>query len=285
MLKKILSVAVVLTATMYAETSVFDAGDLNSNEPYGLSENEKILYQSKKKVENLSKDYTGANSRINNLSDKVEGMQSLIESLNKSTYDNANQLKQITKEFEEYKAKKIEDDSELDKKINAILYSTKVNAANIKKLQESIQELSKGVKQIATISSSEVSLDTSTSVGYDGQSKADVLKSAISDYNAKRYQEAQEKFSYLVDKKHKPAQCNYYLGQIAFENKDYDNALYYYKQSNELYKKANVKSPYMATILLNSGLSLKNQGKNEEAQVFFKALKDSYPDSAEAKKI
>lgn len=284
-----MKIRAILVATLsvaaYAEMSVFDAGDLNSSEPYGLSENEKIIYQSKKKVENLSKDYTGANSRINTLADKVDGMQSIIESLSKDNHDNLNNIKELTKDFEEYKIKSNEEKVELDKKIELLLYNTRVNANNIKQLQQSIQELSKGVKEIANVSNSNVSLSTSNAIGFDSQNKADLLKLAIKDYENKNYDDAKNKLIYLSEKRHKPAQCNYYLGQIAFENKDYETALYYYKQSNTLYKQAKVKSPYMPTILLNSGISLKNQGKVEESKIFFKTLKEEYPDSKEAKQI
>lgn len=284
-----MKIRAILVATLsvaaYAEMSVFDAGDLNSSEPYGLSENEKIIYQSKKKVENLSKDYTGANSRINTLVDKVDGMQSIMESLSKDNHDNLNNIKELTKDFEEYKIKSNEEKVELDKKIELLLYNTRTNANNIKQLQQSIQELSKGVKEIANVSNSNVSLSTSNAIGFDSQNKADLLKSAIKDYENKNYDDAKNKLIYLSEKRHKPAQCNYYLGQIAFENKDYETALYYYKQSNTLYKQAKVKSPYMPTILLNSGISLKNQGKVEESKIFFKTLKEEYPDSKEAKQI
>ena len=279
---KFMICAVFCISTAFSsELSVFDAGNLSSDEPYGLSDNEKIIFQSKKKVETLSRDYTGANSRISVLSDKVDGIQSVLDGINKSIYDNTVQIQQINEELDKNSERNIT----LENKVNSILYTTKLNTANIQKLQESVQELSGSIKELASLYNVDVSLKKTNSFDYDGKPLAEVLKLAIGDYEAKKYDNAKGKFLYLVDKNHRPAQCNFYLGQIAFETKDYNGALYHYKQSNSLYKKAKVNSSYMPTILLNSGLSLKNQGKNDEAEIFFKTLKESYPDSKEAKNI
>jgi len=50
MIKKI-TLLTIFTFTLYgAETSAFGAGNLDSDNPYGLSESEKIIFQNKKQI-------------------------------------------------------------------------------------------------------------------------------------------------------------------------------------------------------------------------------------------
>jgi TolA-binding protein len=45
------------------------------------------------------------------------------------------------------------------------------------------------------------------------------------------------------------------------------------------------KAAYTPTLLYHTGASFEKLGKAKEAQGFYKALKDTYPDSPEAKKV
>ena len=71
------------------------------------------------------------------------------------------------------------------------------------------------------------------------------------------------------------------MGEIAYSQKSYSSAIEHYKASIALFDKA----AYTPTLLYHTGSSFEKLGKLKEAQGFYKALKDSYPDSPEAKKI
>ena len=110
---------------------------------------------------------------------------------------------------------------------------------------------------------------------------ATLLKDADEYYDKKSYTEAQTLYKELLNRNYKPAKINYNLGEIAYSQKSYSSAIEYYKASIALFDKA----AYTPTLLYHTGSSFEKLGKLKEAQGFYKALKDSYPDSPEAKKI
>ena len=110
---------------------------------------------------------------------------------------------------------------------------------------------------------------------------ATLLKDADEYYDKKSYTEAQTLYKELLNRNYKPAKINYNMGEIAYSQKSYSSAIEYYKASIALFDKAS----YTPTLLYHTGSSFEKLGKLKEAQGFYKALKDSYPDSPEAKKI
>ena len=50
MMKKIILIVLFFMTTCMAETSAFGAGVIDSDNPYGLSESEKIIFENKKKI-------------------------------------------------------------------------------------------------------------------------------------------------------------------------------------------------------------------------------------------
>ena len=94
----------------------------------------------------------------------------------------------------------------------------------------------------------------------------------------KRYDEAQKRFAITAKKGYKPAASNYYLGEIAYYTKQYDDALFYYKKSASLYDQAS----YMDVLLLHTAIALEKTGQKEEAKVFFQNVIDTYPESKAA---
>ena len=78
---------------------------------------------------------------------------------------------------------------------------------------------------------------------------------------------------------HKPAKGNYLLGEIAFEQKRYEDAIYYYKTSATRYDKAD----YMPRLMLNSAKSFEAINEKDNAKKFLETLVKLYPKSQEAK--
>ncbi len=67
-------VATFLTA---GEISVFDAGDTSSSEPYGLTANEEVILQNKRKIDSLT-------SKVEMQQEAIDGLRSVIESQNET---------------------------------------------------------------------------------------------------------------------------------------------------------------------------------------------------------
>ena len=73
--------------------------------------------------------------------------------------------------------------------------------------------------------------------------------------------------------------ANFYLGEISYQQKAYNEAIQYYQKSIELYDKAD----YTPKLLYHTAISFDKIKDTQSANRFYKALKLGYPDSKEAK--
>jgi len=94
-----------------------------------------------------------------------------------------------------------------------------------------------------------------------------------------KYSEAKERFLTTDTKNYKPAASNYYLGEISYYTKKYDDAIFYFKKSAGLYDQAS----YMDILLLHSAISLEKVGEADEAKLFYETIIESYPQKSSAK--
>ena len=106
-----------------------------------------------------------------------------------------------------------------------------------------------------------------------------VLDLADKAYKDKKYSDAKKAFTLLLDKNYKPAYANFMLGEIAYNSKQYADAIPYYRASVNLYDKGN----YMPKLLYHTAISCDKIGDTANANKFYAALKQAYPDSSEAK--
>ncbi|ASC92652.1 tetratricopeptide repeat protein [Sulfurospirillum diekertiae] len=110
---------------------------------------------------------------------------------------------------------------------------------------------------------------------------ATLIKEADDLLEKKSYSEAQALYTELLHRNYKPAKTNFSLGEAAYNQKAYSTAIEHYKASIT----ASDKAAYTPALLYHTGVSFEKLGKAKEAQGFYKALKDGYPDSPEAKKV
>jgi len=83
----------------------------------------------------------------------------------------------------------------------------------------------------------------------------------------------------LISNKYRPAECNYYLGEIWFYRKKYKDAIHYFKTSALLYDKAK----YMPKLMLHSAIAFEKTDDLDNAATFYNSLIEMYPNSSEAK--
>ncbi len=77
---RILLLIPLLPFMLYAsEPSAFSAGDLDSKNPYGLTESEKKIYDNKAKVRKLTNKFGSVDARIQNSLTSIEGMRDEVE--------------------------------------------------------------------------------------------------------------------------------------------------------------------------------------------------------------
>ena len=134
-----------------------------------------------------------------------------------------------------------------------------------------------------TVEAKEKIVDTTSAVSSVELKTADdkikFMADAKKDYDAKVYNSAIPKFEKLIEVNYKPAENNYYLGDMLFKRKKYDQAIVHFKKSAML----NDKASYMPTLLLNSAISFENTKDKDNAKNFYSTLIELYPNSKEAK--
>ncbi|MGB5505591.1 MAG: tetratricopeptide repeat protein [Sulfurovum sp.] len=164
------------------------------------------------------------------------------------------------------------------------------NTALLKKLAGMIDEInanyvSKEEFQNALGSTNKVKTKTSTKTAtkkketIQGKSNAQLYSEGVRFFVKKRYDEAQKRFAITDIKGYKPAASNYYLGEIAYYTKKYEDAIFYFKKSAGIYDKAS----YIDTLLLHTAVSLEKSGDKGQAKAFYENIIENYPGKKSAK--
>ena len=113
----------------------------------------------------------------------------------------------------------------------------------------------------------------------DISNKPGLSASAKENYKNRYFTKAIPKFEALVKANYKPAEGNYYLGEMWYVRKKYDLAISHFKKSAILYDQA----AYMPTLLLHSAISFEKIKDKDNARSFYTTLIDLYPSSSESK--
>jgi len=244
----------VSVIVLNAEPSVYG----NSNGSF--TSPQKAISQNKKTIMTLKRKVLQQNERIDGLRSIVEGLSKTVHELGqdkqskKNNYDNVNLLKDlgmmIDKINDEYVSK-----SELQEALESRL-STKVV------LRE--QPFKDNVKE--------------SKDGLEGKSTKNLFGEGVRLFVKKRYDEANKRFTITDIKGYKPAASNYYLGEIAYYTKKYEDAIFYFKKSAGLYDKAS----YIDTLLLHTAISLEIRGEKKQAIIFYKNIIANYADKKTA---
>ena len=328
--KYLLSLLVVSSIAGAQEVSVFDAGNLNANSPYGLNSSEKHILKNQTNINSLSSKVGDMNSLIEAINRRLEGLESTYEGdsakLN-STVLKINELSQkigqssdlasngdaaeIKNVSQQLLNMKSDSEKEMKESINTLKaalakISTLVNKINSDYVSSS--ELEKNMQQFITREEFEalkktlgvkttqvtptktnqakssavetkVSADEVIKENLTAEDKVKLLNDAKSDFDAKNYNSAIPKYEKLVEVNYKPAESNFYLGEMWYIRKKYDLAISHFKKSAVLYDKA----AYMPTLLLHSAISFEKTKDKDNAKSFYSTLIDLYPNSNEAK--
>jgi len=286
----IVAVPLYLSAS---EPSAFGAGDLSSLEPYGLTPNEEVILKTKKELKKIEHKSKSQESQLDSLRERIDGLQSIVESLGRKAHNNQVKLEKLKEE-------------ETKAFVNVNEYAQRLSASieeNAKKLQEIQTALLETTKHIDTIDSDYVSKDEYNrlvknfndfkslvvkelkSGGHTKSSKKSKISSpelynlAKKNFDRKYYTKAIENYKELIKRKYKPAFAHYMIGEMYFKRKNYALALTYFKKSSKLYSKAS----YMPKLLLHSAIAMDKTGDKAHAKKFYQAVIAKYPNSKEAK--
>ncbi len=110
-------------------------------------------------------------------------------------------------------------------------------------------------------------------------SGADAHNGGLSFFKKGELDKAKQYFEQAVQNNYKPATSIYYLGEIAYRQKRYNDAIMLYKDSATRYDKAS----YIPNLLLHTAFSFQQLDDTDNAKNFLRTLVDSYPEAKEAK--
>ena len=302
-MKKIIPLLFVITSlTVAEEVSVYGASNQDSS--YGLSASEKHILKNQSNISNLSSKLEEINSLVKSINGRLEGLESTYEGDSRKLNDLSLKLNQSSDLASNEQASNVNQSDLNSLKAALTKLTTIVNKINAEYVSST--ELEKNMQQFVTreefeavkkamgiktpqgsskttVEAKEKIVDTTSAVSSVELKTADdkikFKKKKKKDYDAKVYNSAIPKFEKLIEVNYKPAENNYYLGDMLFKRKKYDQAIVHFKKSAML----NDKASYMPTLLLNSAISFENTKDKENAKNFYSTLIELYPNSQEAK--
>jgi len=218
---------------------------------------DKLAKENRQKIAALQRMIAEQNERIDGLTSLLEGLNASVAQLKreqKRAFSHAGSDEEMTK---------------LVKELGAMI--DKINREYVSRSE--LRSMLKSGTGTAK-PSKEVSAHKEAKGGsLDSTAPSKLYSEGVRLFVKKRYDEAKKRFLLTAKRGYKPAASNYYLGEIAYYTKVYDDALFYYKKSAGLYDGAS----YMPVLLLHTGVSLERLGKKEQAKIFYENVTENYP--------
>lgn len=250
------------TGLLLAEPSVYGyrgstASDDNGYSSHGRKPAKVVITQNRDNIARLKR-------RIANLEERVDGLSSLVEGLSVTI----NELQAPGRMQTSHAGTSGTDNTALLKELGAMIDKINENYVSKEELERILVPSGKSVahkEEKKTVSSQKAPLEKSSS--------AKLYSEGVRLFQKKRYNEAKKRFTITDTKGYKPAASNYYLGEIAYYTKKYDDAIFYFKKSAGLYDQAS----YIDTLLLHTGVSLEKTGDKAQAKAFYENIIENYP--------
>lgn len=286
--------------SLCAEPSAFGAGDLSNPKPYGLTSTEETLLENKKNLQQVVVKTKNQANEVDSLRERMDGLQTIIESISSSTRENQLKLKSL----ENKDSERLQSSAEYEKRlIESIQENSKLITANTKSIEKLNELLAEMAKLIDTINSSYVTKKEFNLLvddvnkfkdlvakelkngvepkksALESMTNGDVATKAQEYYDKKVYTKASQYYNHLIKENYKPAHSHYMLGEIKYYSKDYADAIAYFKKSSSLYSKAS----YMPVLMLHTAISMDETGDKKNAKTFYNAVITKYSQSSSAK--
>lgn len=255
-----------------------------------------------KRIEGLESIYEGDSAKLNSTVLRMNQLMKDVEMSTQMANKNSDETAEIKSVSEQLLLMKEETDKEVKESIATLKkavskISKLVNKINSQYVSSSelrtnmdqfvtraeFEALKKslGVKTSSNVTSSKASNTSSSSSNkkLTSNDKKKLMEESKAQFEKRYFKYAIPKFEQLIALNYKPAESNYYLGEMWYVRKKYDLAISHFKKSAILYDKA----AYMPTLLLHSAISFEKTNDKDNAKSFYSTLIDLYPDSEESK--
>lgn len=264
--------------------------------------NEELLLQ----LEGIKSLYESDSKTINNTKLNLRTNQNKFEEqtiiLNEKIEKNVQKLDLLEKKLDTFISLQKENNKLIEESNSKLLtIINKINSEYVKKLEfeelvnfinktppknilkEPSKESSKDEiavkKEVNSTPISKVSTNDKKEEVLKKQENKKLFDEAISLYKKNMITKALPLFEELILGKYKLSESYFYLGEIKFRKKQYQEAIQFYKQSMI----ADDKADYIPQLLLHSAESFENMKEKENALKFYKTIVEVYPKTEEAK--
>jgi len=217
-----------------------------------------VIVQNRKTITRLKR-------KIAEQGERIDGLVSLVEGLNTS-------MAELKSQSASSAMSAGGDNTALLKELGIMI--DKINENYVSK-----EELQKALKGNYNPPSKSIKDESLKSNSLEGKSTSKLYSEGVRLFVKKRYTEAKKRFTVTDTKGYKPAASNYYLGEIAYYTKKYEDAIFYFKKSAGLYDQAS----YIDVLLLHAAISLDKTGDKSQAKTFYQNIIDNYEGKSSAK--
>ena len=252
-------ILVASSLLLQAEPSVYGFGSSESN-----THTPRSSVNSKRTLSSLKQHIAQQDERIDGLTTIIEGLSASLNEL---------QMKQT---HTPAVVESGQSNDALLQKLAAMIDDINENYVSKEELQKALGK--KGVPKKSTAKTS-VKSNKKEKDSLQGKSNATLYSEGVRLFVKKRYAEAHKRFTVTDTKGYKPAASNYYLGEIAYYTKKYEDAIFYFKKSAGIYDQAS----YIDTLLLHTAVSLEKNGDKGQAKTFYKNIIENYSGKKSAK--
>lgn len=242
------------TLSVHAEPSVYGFGSAEpTNDP-------QTSVSSKSTIASLQQHIAQQDERIDGLTTIIEGLSASLNELQQAKGTHTSALEDNDSS-----------NTALLKKLAGMIDEINANYVSKEELQQALGRKSTVKTPVKVANTEKKSLE--------GTSNAKLYSEGVRYFVKKRYDEAQKRFTITDIKGYKPAASNYYLGEIAYYTKKYEDAIFYFKKSAGIYDKAS----YIDTLLLHTAISLEKSGDKGQAKAFYENIIENYRGKKTAK--
>lgn len=237
---------------------------------YGFGSSESSTHTSQSSVSS-KRTLSALKQHIAQQDERIDGLTTIIEGLSASL--NELQMKGTERPVI---VESGQSNDALLQKLAAMIDDINENYVSKEELQKALGN--KNVPKKSTAKTS-VKTDKKEEDSLQGKSNAKLYSEGVRLFVKKRYSEAHKRFTVTDTKGYKPAASNYYLGEIAYYTKKYEDAIFYFKKSAGIYDQAS----YIDTLLLHTAVSLEKSGDKGQAKAFYKNIIENYSGKKSAK--
>jgi TolA-binding protein len=164
------------------------------------------------------------------------------------------------------------DNTALLKELGAMIDNINDNYVSKEELKKILKSKGKYTPSSKDADSQDRGQKTTSDESLEDKPTSKLYSEGVRLFVKKRYSEAKKRFTITDIKGHKPAASNYYLGEIAYYTKKYEDAIFYFKKSAGLYDQA----IYIDVLLLHTAISLEKSGDKAQARAFYENIVENY---------